>query len=924
MARNCNLQIKDPKNWFDSAMLIRDYHLHLDNPFDRAVAIILSYLIPAHQTYIIAHSEYFDPDAKKWVDLQLKEAVDTEYYKKRPLSPEQLKVIEGLQRIQAATADIGKAVELFKMVDEDGSGELDAEEFAKLIEAVGMDPSKSAEIMAEYDVDGGGVIEIAEFLLFLKTQRKESRQRLQELTEYPILYSALHFPEGESKRSRYVPPRKGQLKLSIIDGFTQKPTYRVISPEDRTNILKVAEESGDLLTMTSFGVKNYKIRLYEALSLASSLMKDSDKVQVLGTVLPQMSHSTEAKILVNRIIDANVTDFTRLKRLIGQFYRVIMGTPDGYYSLDLSSEMDRCCVNRLLEISMTMKHFRSAKRNVLGYGKLGDTSQKNNFSCFRNEMLNRRPVTVTTDFASPLPRAGRLEFDFVSQKRYSSDSFIINDVRFTNLLMKTFQLHKSDRTKVLKLLSHTKKQCGKTIHGNARRIYEVPKEKAMEIGLAVEAFYLRLPERLESIEKFRSRENVKVIWEFDPNKIQLRYNNFHRIYNVPPVSDVKYQMMMAHHQPQQQGNNKGKKGGGSSGKAGGGSGKVETVEVVEEEEEVVWSSEEEEEEEEVEEGEGELDVEKRGSLSDDEEKIVTEEEKMEELFRQQMPVMERASMGEAATLLINMQHQERASDTPVTPTTALVMEAAAKTSSMVMSQPKMMSEPRQPSRGNKKKQAPLAESLNRYVCLMASRNIPLPTKAAKTLELLLDTFETVSLMMRHLEIIVILFEELGSQKTSEYFGTYRVELIIQLFSNIVDVYNIELLYRHLSAFEIACLYCRLGYLNLFNPMKPEGSYSFDLSRHEERAVVKMLAHLAVIEPGDNLPFVQFRWEREMDCMPGYELTELWMTESGMPKKGIWDCTYYAGEGRDLNGCKPHIKCRKGLLQLVSVLHHSSS
>jgi hypothetical protein len=68
--------------------------------------------------------------------------------------------------------------------------------------------------------------------------------------------------------------------------------------------------------------------------------------------------------------------------------------------------------------------------------------------------------------------------------------------------------------------------------------------------------------------------------------------------------------------------------------------------------------------------------------------------------------------------------------------------------------------------------------------------------------------------------------------------------------------------------------------------------------------------------GDNLPFVQFRWEREMDCMPGYEVTELWMTEAGMPKKGIWDCTYYAGEGKELKGCKPHIKCRKGMLQLT--------
>jgi hypothetical protein len=154
-ARNCNLQIKDPKNWFDSSMLVRSYNLQLDSPFDRAIAIILTYLIPAHQTYIIARSEYYDPEKRQSIDIALKEAVDLEYYKNKALSNEQLKVIEGLQTIQAATSDIGKAIQLFNMVDEDGSGELDEEEFAKLIDAVGMDSSKSAEIMAEYDVDGG-------------------------------------------------------------------------------------------------------------------------------------------------------------------------------------------------------------------------------------------------------------------------------------------------------------------------------------------------------------------------------------------------------------------------------------------------------------------------------------------------------------------------------------------------------------------------------------------------------------------------------------------------------------------------------------------------------------------------------------------------------------------------------------------------
>jgi hypothetical protein len=55
----------------------------------------------------------------------------------------------------------------------------------------------------------------------------------------------------------------------------------------------------------------------------------------------------------------------------------------------------------------------------------------------------------------------------------------------------------------------------------------------------------------------------------------------------------------------------------------------------------------------------------------------------------------------------------------------------------------------------------------------------------------------------------------------------------------------------------------------------------------------------------------------MPPMPGYELTEPWLTEEGLPKKGIWDVVYYAGGGHGRNGCKPMPKLRRALLQLVS-------
>jgi hypothetical protein len=75
----------------------------------------------------------------------------------------------------------------------------------------------------------------------------------------------------------------------------------------------------------------------------------------------------------------------------------------------------------------------------------------------------------------------------------------------------------------------------------------------------------------------------------------------------------------------------------------------------------------------------------------------------------------------------------------------------------------------------------------------------------------------------------------------------------------------------LSPSEAACVYCRLGWLNIYNPCKPEGAWELDMSRREERVVAKTLCVLATNEPGDNWVFETFRWMRSMESMPGWEL-----------------------------------------------------
>jgi hypothetical protein len=134
-------------------------------------------------------------------------------------------------------------------------------------------------------------------------------------------------------------------------------------------------------------------------------------------------------------------------------------------------------------------------------------------------------------------------------------------------------------------------------------------------------------------------------------------------------------------------------------------------------------------------------------------------------------------------------------------------------------------------------------------------------KASKIYLFLEEKLSPYYLKARHLNLVLRMFEELGSVSKTELFGTYRVELVVILFTRILDLHNFELVLQCLTPYEVGCIYCRIGWLKLYNPMKPEGSYALDIGRTwEERQVLKMMCGLEVHEPGENWPSQSFRWD----------------------------------------------------------------
>jgi hypothetical protein len=217
------------------------------------------------------------------------------------------------------------------------------------------------------------------------------------------------------------------------------------------------------------------------------------------------------------------------------------------------------------------------------------------------------------------------------------------------------------------------------------------------------------------------------------------------------------------------------------------------------------------------------------------------------------------------------------------------------------------------------RQKKIMETKHRFHKLLISKMISNYAKASKFVELIDETFSQLWILSRHVAIIIEHFKALfGEISRTDFFGSYCVDIVVQLFARIVDVHNFEIVMELLNSSECAAVYCRVGFLNIFNPMKPENTLELSMDRYEERVVAKMIVYLSVDEPGINLTFKQFQWKRELDPTPGWDVTESWLSEQGLTTHGKFCFTYYSGEGKNKFGCIPNLKLRRALLQLVLI------
>jgi Ran GTPase-activating protein (RanGAP) involved in mRNA processing and transport len=147
------------------------------------------------------------------------------------------------------------------------------------------------------------------------------------------------------------------------------------------------------------------------------------------------------------------------------------------------------------------------------------------------------------------------------------------------------------------------------------------------------------------------------------------------------------------------------------------------------------------------------------------------------------------------------------------------------------------------------------------------------------------------------------------------FTTIRVDFIIRMLTLLVDLINIEIVLAILTPKEVALIIFRVGYLNIWNPMKPEGCISLNLARREEKQLFRILYTLQWLElPSEN--WRDCNWTAiGAEVIKYFDIPSSWFLENTIPDAGQISGKYYSGDGLGIMECKPNIMARYTFLVL---------
>jgi hypothetical protein len=735
-------------------------------------------------------------------------------------------------------------------------------------------PLSSSDLLPIHSCDAETKNELTwnDFLQFLRFREMDASHRIKEMVESPVILE-------EATKRKYIPPLTGSLYIILSDEFNIS-SQKILSSDDHSHLVEFVKYGVENVSKAlQFSIANTRVREKEALQLHELMNSEiKNDVTVAEILLAQIADPHDARSYIHKIFGYDREAVKRLEINLGNAMKPIYGIYDGYYSLDLSVSSDRLCLKKLLEQSQKMKE-RSIQRSLFESGLTGDLSQHGDWSAFRNSFYNGSQCYVRPDLFSPMPESGTVSFDFIGSDQPPRGVAIIPDTRCINLMTNANLITPEEKFGLQLILNGMKLKTKRAIEfaGNVDGEKLFTKQKAEDVQLVKLVFYQMLPKRAKYYKEVRIRESetsgiVKYTEQQEQRLIEKE--------EAAKKKNTKKLFLRSLSSVQRKRQERGDASSSSSSESG----------------------------------------------SDDDSDLDLDEDPDGPIFSggHGAPRVAGASSIAAAAVgrrFSMLRRQSALGASSSNPSPIAPMGPLSPMNSPLSSFPPL-SPSSQQSPTRQRKLALTDSTKGEYIYDMSSKmdtlhgaNVSRYVKCHRTVETLVDVLSRLWIRCRHLAAIVQYFNP-GRVDRVKYFGTYRVELIVQVYCRLVDLHNFDLILEILSAFEIGCLTCRIGILHFFNPLKVDSWHCLDLSKREERVAAKILALLSTIEPGKNWIEPTFRWAYQLPCIPGWMLTQSWLEEHTMPYRGILTVEYFSGQGSGLLGCNPAVSVRKSFLSLV--------
>ena len=326
---------------------------------------------------------------------------------------------------------------VFKIVDRDGSGSVDEEELAKCLLLLGIksledediDKQKKAVLHARrmiggVDVDRSGTLDEGEFERMLFVNYTEtSPQHPPPLVDIKTSSSWKLPDDGYLKIDYFydsLPPSSREIQADdSVKVFTKAMKKVLLTEEQKSEALSLSFASDLYLTCEQAEVMIQNFRGH-----------DERWFETVLRILPNLITTFETcKFLAQNL---SFKEIMTLRMKWGNYFRAITGIATGHYSLDLTMPYDRLAGKKLGELN------NLDKNKIMSESQTRDTSQSSNWENFRNETFNGSYKPLTSVFFQEDHQVGNVAFDFVVTTRPVQGVLPVSDDGIEKMLATIF------------------------------------------------------------------------------------------------------------------------------------------------------------------------------------------------------------------------------------------------------------------------------------------------------------------------------------------------------------------------------------------------------------------------------------------------------------------------------------------------------